>query len=91
MMTKLNKDMYARMKTKKDEQLSNLGKRTVRVIGKGPSITPPAYVIPIVFDTETARTASLATSVEEILTPASKRSSVTDKGKEKADSCSSCV
>ena len=43
-------------------------------------------VTPIVSDTEMARTASPTISVEEIPIPASKRSRVTDKGKEKADS-----
>ena len=53
---------------------------------------PLSYsVTPIVSDTETARTASPTTSVEEIPTPASKRPWVTDKGKEKADSRSSYV
>ena len=53
---------------------------------------PLSYsVTPIVSNTETARTASPTTSVEEIPTPASKRPQVTDKGKEKADSRSSCV
>ena len=37
------------------------------------------------------RTTSPATSVEEIPTLASKRPRVIDKGKEKANSCSSCV
>ena len=48
-------------------------------------------VTPIVSDTEMARTASPTISVEEIPTPATKRSQVTDKRKEKADSRSSCV
>ena len=91
MMTKFNKNMYAKMRTKKDKQLSSLRKRTVRVIGKGPLVTPPTSVTPIVSGTETVRMASLATSVEEIPTPASKRPWVTNKGKEKADSRSSSV
>ena len=91
MTTKFNKDIYAKMRTKKDKPLSSLGKRTVRITRKGLSTTPPASVILVVFGTEMARTASPATLVEAIPTPASKRSRVTDKGKEKADSCSSCV
>ena len=90
-MTKFNKDMYAKMRTKKDEPLSSLRKKTVRVTGKGPSVTPTTSITPIVSDTETVRTTFPATSVEEIPTPASKRSRVTDKGKEKADSRSSSV
>ena len=45
----------------------------------------------IVPGTETVRTASLVTSVEEIPTPISKRPRVADKKKEKASSCSSSV
>ena len=73
MMTKFNKDLYAKMRMKKEKPLSNNGKRTVCVTGKGPSVTPPASFTPIVFGTETARMASLATSVEEIPTPTSKK------------------
>ena len=91
MTTKFNKDMYAKMRTKKDKPLSSLGKRTVRITGKGPSATPPASVTPIVSGTEKVRTASPATSVEEIPIPASKRTRVTNKRKEKVDSHSSCV
>ena len=90
-MTKFNKDMYAKMRTKKDELLSSLRKRTVRVTGKGPSITPTTSITPIVSSTETVRTTFPATSVEEIPTPTSKRPRVTDKGKEKANSRSSSV
>ena len=90
-MTKFNKDLYARMRMKKDEPLSSLGKRIVCVTGKGPSITPPASITPIVSGTKMTRTAFLATSVEEIPSPAFKRPRVTDKGEEKADSHSSCV
>ena len=91
MTTKFNKDLYAKMRTKKHEPLSSLEKRTMRVTRKGPSATPPASVTPIISSSETVRMASPATSVEEIPTPASKRSRVTDKRKEKADSCSSFV
>ena len=74
------------MRTKKDKPLSSLRKRTVRITGKGPLATPPASITPIVSGTETVRTAFPATSVEKIPTPASKKSRVTNKGKEKADS-----
>ena len=40
MTTKFNKDMYAKMRSKKDEQLSNIRKKTVRVIEKGPFVAP---------------------------------------------------
>ena len=35
MTTKFNKDMYAKMRAKKDEPLSNIGKKTVRIMGRG--------------------------------------------------------
>ena len=70
MTTKFNKDFYAKMRTKKHELLSSLGKKTVCVTWKGPSATPLASVTPIVSSSETVRTASLATSVKEIPTPA---------------------
>ena len=91
MTTKFNKDMYAKMRSKKDKPLSSLGKRTMCIIGKGPSVTPPAFVTPIVSGTETVKTTSPTTSVEKIPTPTSKKPRVTDKGKEKTDSRSSSV
>ena len=93
MMTKFNKDMYTKMRLKKDKSLSNIGKKTVRVTRKGPSITPSASVTPIVFVTKTTRTASPTTSVEELPTPVSKRSCLSnkEKEKEKVDSRSSTI
>ena len=91
MTTKFNKDMYAKMRSKKDEPLSSIGKKGVRVTGKGPYITIVASAIPIVSSVETARMVSPTTSVEEIPTPSSKRSRLTIKEKEKADSRSSTV
>ena len=81
--------MYAKMRSKKNEPLSNLGKRTVRVTGKGPPTISSALVSLAVLSTETTRTAFPATSVEEIPTPISKRPRLTDK--EKADSHPSSV
>ena len=91
MTTKFNKDMYVKMRSKKDEPLSNLGKKTVRVTGKGPAPTPLSTVHPIA--SKTTRTASPTTSIEEIPTPGSKRSCVTgkEKEKEKADTRSSTI
>ena len=86
MTTKFNKDMYAKMRSKKDEPLSSLGKKVVRVTGKGPSVTPVTSATPIVSAVETVRTTSPATSVEKIPTPSSKRLRVSGKEKEKADS-----
>ena len=87
--TKLNKDIYAKMRSKKDKPLSSIGKKGVHVTGKGSSVTPVTSTTPIVFDVETVRTASPTTSVEEILTPSSKRPRLSVKNKEKADSRSS--
>ena len=84
MTTKFNQGMYAKMKAKKNEPISNLGKRTMCIMEKGVLVTPPAPV------TEPTRTASPATLMEEI-TPFSKRQRMADKGKEKATSHSSSV
>ena len=83
--------MYANMRSKKDESLSNIGKKTVCVIGKGPSSTPSVSVTPIVSIAETVRTASPTTSVEELLTLVSKRPRLSSKEKEKVDSRSSTI
>ena len=91
MTTKFNKDMYAKMRSKKDEPLSSIGKKGVRVTGKGPSVTLVTSATPIVSAVETVRTASPATSVKEILTPSSKRLCISGREKEKADSHSSTV
>ena len=91
MTTKFNKDIYAKMRSKKDELLSNIGKKTVRDIRKDPSITPFASVTPIVSITETMRVASPTTSVEELPTPVSKRLRMSNKEKEKVDSRLSTV
>ena len=77
MTMKFNQRMYAKMRAKKNEPLSNLGKRVVRVVEKEVSVTPSTPV------TELTRIASLATLVEEI-TPFPKRQGVANKRKEKA-------
>ena len=84
MTTKFNQGMYAKMKGKKNEPLSSIGKRTVRVVEKGVFVTPPAPV------TKPSRTASPATLVEKI-TPLWKKPHVDDKGKDKAYSRSSAI
>ena len=73
MKTRFNKDMYAKMRSKKDEPLANIGKKGVHVTRKGPSVLPAIDATPIVSRVEKVRMASLATSVEEIPTPSSKR------------------
>ena len=77
--------MYAKIRSKKDEPLSNIGKKGVRVMGKGPSVTLVTSATPIISAVETVRTASPATSVEEIPTPSSKRLRTSSKEREKAD------
>ena len=76
------------MRAKKNEPLSNLGARTVRVMDKGAFITPATPATPGI---ETTRTVSLATSVEEIIPLQNKRQCTRDKLKDKADSRSSSV
>ena len=83
MTAKFNKGMYVKMRSKKDEPLSNISKKGVRVTGKGPSVLPSADATPIVSGVESLRVASPATSVEEIPTPSSKRQRLSAKGKEK--------
>ena len=85
MTTKFNKDMYAKMRAKKDEPLSNIGKKTVRVTGKGPSIVPVASVTPVISGAKMTRTASPSTSIEELPTPISKKPRLSDREKEKVD------
>ena len=74
------------MRFKKDEPLSSIGKKGVHVTGKGLSVTPVTSATPIVSVVETMRTASLATLVEEIPTPSSKRLRTLGREREKADS-----
>ena len=84
MTKKFDQGMYAKMRAKKNDPLSSLEKRTVRVMEKRDSVTSPAFV------TEPSRIASPTKSVEEI-TPLRKKRCVDDKGKDKADSHSSSV
>ena len=84
MTTKFNQGMFAKMRVKKNEPFSNLGNMVVRVVEKGVSVTLATPV------TESMRIASSATLVEEI-TPRLKKQRMVDKGKDKADSCSSSI
>ncbi|XP_075671764.1 uncharacterized protein LOC142641251 [Castanea sativa] len=86
MTTKFNKGMYEKMRSKKDEPLSNIGKKVVRVKGKVTSVTPITSSTPVVSGADTTRTASPATSIEEIPTPASKRPRTAERGKETTSS-----
>ena len=91
MTTKFNKDMYVKMRSKKDEPLSSIGKKRVCVTRKGPLMTPVTSTTPIVSAVKTVRTASPATSMEKIPTPSSKRLRTSSKEREKVDSHSSTV
>ena len=91
MITKFNKDMYANMRAKKDEPLSNIGKKIVRITRKGPSAIPATSVTPVVFGVETTRTTSPSTSVEELPTSVSKRPHLSKREKEKAGLRSSTI
>ena len=78
-----NQDMYAKMRSKKNEPLSNLGKRTVRVTGKCPlRLHLPSSVQ--LFPAPRRRGWLLLPLQLKIHTPISKKSRLTDK--EKADS-----
>ena len=79
---KFNQSMYAQRRAKKNEPLSNLGAKNVKVMDKGASVT---LVTPVTPDIETTRTASPTTSVEEI-PPQRKRQRTGEKEKEKANS-----
>ena len=63
MSTKFNQRMYTLMRAKKNEHLSNLRAKTVHVMEKGDLVTT---AIPSTPGPEMVRTASLATSVEEV-------------------------
>ena len=83
--------MYAKIRAKKDEPLSNIGKKTMRITGNGPSVVPVTSVTLVVFGVETMRTTSPSTSVEELPTPVSKRPRLSEREKEKADPRSSTI
>ena len=86
MTTKFNKDMYAKMRAKKDEPLSNIGKKTVRITGRGSPAVPAASITPVASGAETTRTASPSTSIEELPTPASKLPRLSSKEKSSSSS-----
>ena len=86
MTTRFNKDIYVKMRSKKDEPLANIGKKGVRITGKGPSVLPSADATPIGSGVENLRVASPATSVEEIPTSSSKRQRLSAKEKKRVGS-----
>ena len=87
MTTKFNKDMYAQMRSKKDEPLFALGTKSVRITERGAPIlaTFPSTPTPVMMGM-----ASPILSVEE-LTPRHKRPRTGDKQKEKVDSKPSSI
>ena len=76
MTTKFNQGMYAWMRAKKNEPLSNLRARVVRVMEKG---TPITTVTPSTPGTESGSIASPTTLVEEIPPQQNKRQRIEDK------------
>ena len=91
MTTKFNKDMYTKMRAKKDEPLSNIGKKTVRITRRGSPAVPATSITPVASGVEMTRTASPSTSIEELPTLASKRPHLSSKEKEKADPRTSTI
>ena len=87
MTTKFNKDMYARMRNKKDEPLSALGNKFVRITDRG---APILVALPSSPTSVPAGVASPSPLVEE-LTPRNKRLRVGEKQKEKVDSRPSSI
>ena len=85
MTTKFNKDMYAKIKGKKNEPLSSIGQKTLRITDKEKEkekeVAERGSSTPTL---DEGRTASLAISIEEVLAP--KRRKTGDKGKEKVGS-----
>ena len=87
MTTKFNKDMYARMRGKKDEPLSAIGIKSVCITDRG---VPILAVLPSSPTSAPARGVSLTPSVEEV-PPRNKRLRAREKQKEKVDAKPSCV
>ena len=75
MTTKFNKDMYAQMRSKKEEPLSALGTKSVRITDRGIPILAVLLSSPTSAPT---RVVSLTPSVEELL-PRNKRLKVGEK------------
>ena len=88
MTTKFNKDMYARMRNKKDEPLSAIGTKSVRITNRGVLILATLPSSPTSMPAGTA--ASPTPSVED-LTPRNKRLRVGDKQKVKVNSRPSSI
>ena len=88
MTTKFNKDMYARMRNKKEEPLSAIGTKSVRITNRGVLILATLPSSPTSMPAGMA--ASPTPSVED-LTPRNKRLRVGDKQKVKVNSRPSSI
>ena len=84
---KFNKDMYVRMRSKKDEPLSTIGTKSVRITDRGALILAAFPSSPT---SVPVGVASLTPSVEE-LPPSNKRLRVGEKQYEKVDSRPSSI
>ena len=87
MTTKFNKDMYARMRNKKDKPLSTIGTKSVCITDRGVLILVALLSSPT---SVPAGAASPTPSVKE-LTPRNKRLKVGEEQKEKVDSRPSSI
>ena len=87
MTTKFNKDMYARMRGKKDEPLSAIGTKSVRITDRGVSILVALSSSPT---SALARGATPTPTVEEV-PPHNKKLRAREKQKEKVDSKPSSI
>ena len=87
MMTKFNKDMYVTIRNKKDEPLSAIGTKSVRITDRGAPILAALLSSPTSVPT---RAASLTLLVEK-LTHHNKRLRVGEKQKEKVDTSPSSI
>ena len=87
MKTKFNKDMYARMRNKKDEPLSALRAKSICITERGSPIIAALLSTPTPV---TVGTASPTLSVKK-LTPRHKKPRTGDKQKEKVDSRPSSI
>ena len=81
MMTKFNKDMYVTMRNKKDEPLSAIRTKSVRITDRGAPILAALLSSP----TSVSAGAASLTPLVEKLTPHNKRLKVGEKEKEKVD------
>ena len=88
MMTKFNKEMYKKIKEKKNEPLSNIGQRRLRITDKEKEKekeTVERGSSTLALDLEEGQAASPSVFIEEVVHPL-KKQKVVNKGKEKIGS-----